>query len=99
MTPRKQKHFRQPPSPEPLRMTNAHAAGIDIHAAIHWVAVRHPTRPGLSLAGVRLGVTPHCFAQLRWYWTKEQNVEKLLFSRLLFSDTSLSLRRRRTGVH
>jgi transposase len=39
MTPRKHKNFRQPPSPEPLRLTNAHAAGIDIHAAIHWVAV------------------------------------------------------------
>jgi len=39
MTPRKQKNFQQPSSTEPLRMTNAHAAGIDIHAAIHWVAV------------------------------------------------------------
>jgi hypothetical protein len=39
MTPRKQKNFRQPSSPEPLRRTNAHAAGIDTHAAIHWVAV------------------------------------------------------------
>ena len=25
--------------PEPLRVTHPHAAGIDIHAAIHWVAV------------------------------------------------------------
>jgi transposase len=39
MTPRRQKNLRQAPSPEPLRMTNAHAAGIDIHAAVHWVAV------------------------------------------------------------
>jgi transposase len=39
MTPRKQKHFRQPPSPEPLRVTNPHAAGIDVHAETHWVAV------------------------------------------------------------
>ena len=39
MTPRIQKHLRQPPSPEPLRLTHAHAAGIDVHAAVHWVAV------------------------------------------------------------
>jgi len=39
MTPRKNKNLCQPPSPEPLRLTNPHAAGIDIHAAIHWVAV------------------------------------------------------------
>src|SRR6516164_10373505 len=25
--------------PEPLRVTHPHAAGIDIHAGIHWVAV------------------------------------------------------------
>jgi transposase len=39
MTPRIQKNLRQPPSPEPLRVTHPHAAGIDVHAAIHWVAV------------------------------------------------------------
>lgn len=39
MTPRKQKHFRQPPSPEPLRVTHPHAAGIDVHSAVHWVAI------------------------------------------------------------
>jgi transposase len=39
MTPRKNKNLRQPPSPEPLRVTNPHAAGIDVHAAVHWVAV------------------------------------------------------------
>jgi transposase len=39
MTPHIQKHLRQPPSPEPLRLTHAHAAGIDVHAAVHWVAV------------------------------------------------------------
>src|SRR6516225_5035807 len=39
MTPRIQKNLRQPPSPEPLRLTHAHAAGIDVHAAVHWVAV------------------------------------------------------------
>ena len=39
MTPRIQKNLRQPPSPEPLRVTHRHAAGIDIHANVHWVAV------------------------------------------------------------
>ena len=39
MTPRIQKNLRQPASPEPLHVTHPHAAGIDIHAAVHWVAV------------------------------------------------------------
>jgi transposase len=40
MTPRKTKNLRMPPQPaEPLRVTHPHAAGIDIHAAEHWVAV------------------------------------------------------------
>src|SRR5262245_41196500 len=39
MTPRIQKNLRQRPSPEPLRVTHRHAAGIDVHAATHWVAV------------------------------------------------------------
>jgi len=39
MTPRDQKNLRQPRSPKPLRVTHRHAAGIDIHSAVHWVAV------------------------------------------------------------
>jgi hypothetical protein len=39
MTPRKQKNGRVRSSPEPLRVANPHAAGIDVHAAVHWVAV------------------------------------------------------------
>lgn len=39
MPPRKQKSPRQRTSPESLRLTNPHAAGIDIHSATHWVAV------------------------------------------------------------
>jgi hypothetical protein len=42
MSARFQKKVRPPrPSPdaEPLRVTHAHAAGIDIHAGVHWVAV------------------------------------------------------------
>jgi transposase len=45
MTPRRQKGFRQPPSPDPLRVTNPHAAGIDVHAAVHWVAVPPGSAP------------------------------------------------------
>ena len=39
MTPRIQKNLRQRHFPEPLRVTHRHAAGIDIHATAHWVAV------------------------------------------------------------
>ena len=39
MTPRKQKNLRQPPSPDVLRVTHPHAAGIDVHSDVHWVAV------------------------------------------------------------
>src|SRR5262245_53118611 len=39
MTPRKQKHLRQPPSAAALRVPRPHAAGIDVHANVHWVAV------------------------------------------------------------
>src|SRR6516225_2975899 len=39
MTPRKQKNGRVRSTPEPLRVANPHAAGIDVHAAVHWVAV------------------------------------------------------------
>jgi transposase len=39
MTPRIQKNLRQPPSHEALHVTHRHAAGIDVHPNIHWVAV------------------------------------------------------------
>jgi transposase len=39
MTPRIQKRLRQPPSHEQLHVTHRHAAGIDVHANVHWVAV------------------------------------------------------------
>jgi len=35
MTPREQKKLPHPRSAEPLRVTNRHAAGIDIHANVH----------------------------------------------------------------
>ena len=60
MTPRIQKNLRQPASPEPLRMAHPHAAGIDVHAAVHWVAVppgdappRAPDHPAHVPAHVR----------------------------------------------
>ncbi len=40
MSPRRTPTFRMRPQPaEPLRVQNPHAAGIDVHAAQHWVAV------------------------------------------------------------
>src|SRR5580704_17934552 len=40
MTPRRTKNLRMPPQPaEPLRVQKPAAAGIDVHAAEHWVAV------------------------------------------------------------
>jgi len=39
MTPRKGKDFRTSPRDDPLTVTHRHAAGIDIHAAVHFVAV------------------------------------------------------------
>lgn len=45
MTPRKHKNFRQRPSAQSLHQINPHAAGIDIHAAVHWVAVPPESAP------------------------------------------------------
>jgi hypothetical protein len=46
MTPRKTKTLRMSPQPdEPLRVQNPHAAGIDVHAAEHWVAVPSEAAP------------------------------------------------------
>jgi transposase len=48
MTPRKDKHFRFRDDHQPLQVTNPHAAGIDVHAKEHWVAV--PPDPALPSA-------------------------------------------------
>ena len=46
MTPRRAKTFRmRPPPAEPLRVQNPRAAGIDVHAAQHWVAVPPEAAP------------------------------------------------------
>jgi transposase len=39
MTPRKGKRFRRSEEVEDLKLTHPHAAGIDVHAAVHFVAV------------------------------------------------------------
>ena len=39
MTPRYQKDGRLPGAPARLSVINPHAAGIDVHATVHWVAV------------------------------------------------------------
>jgi hypothetical protein len=39
MTPRDQKKERRPSPEARLRVMNPHAAGIDVHATVHWVAV------------------------------------------------------------
>ncbi len=45
MTPRQDKSSRQPAPAGKLRRTNPHAAGIDVHAATHWVAVPPRSAP------------------------------------------------------
>jgi transposase len=46
MPPRRTKTFRLRPQPaEPLRVRHPHAAGIDVHAAQHWVAVPPEAAP------------------------------------------------------
>src|SRR5438105_15551525 len=45
MTPRKQKNLRQPPSPDVLRVMHPHAAGIDVHSAVHSLAVPAEAAP------------------------------------------------------
>ena len=62
MTPRRQKNGRVVPSPEPLRVANPHAAGIDVHAAVHWVAVppdHVPLKPVGAPVGGATSLPPH----------------------------------------
>jgi hypothetical protein len=39
-TPRYRREGRVPALPEPLRVTNPRAAGIDVHSDVHWVGPR-----------------------------------------------------------
>jgi transposase len=52
MTPRKQKNLCTSAQPEPLHITYPHAAGIDVHADQHWVAVPpdHVSNPAMAPA-------------------------------------------------
>src|SRR5438045_3748347 len=72
MTPRKQKDLRQPPSFEPLRVTNPHAAGIDVHSEQHWVAVpvEHAPPPAT-------GHPPHLPAHIRAFGACTADLERL----------------------
>jgi len=45
MTPRRTKKLRMPVSYEPLAQVHPHAAGIDVHAEEHWVAVPPGSAP------------------------------------------------------
>ena len=57
MTPRIQKKLRQPRSREPLHVTHRHAAGIDVHANVHWVAVAPEDAPsGVPFTHERRGI-------------------------------------------
>src|SRR6516165_5265643 len=49
--------------PEPLRVTHPHAAGIDIHAGIHWVAVPPGDAPPAP------DHAPHLLAHVRSFGT------------------------------
>src|SRR5262245_14240219 len=61
MTPRKPKKGRVRPWPESLRVANPHAAGIDVHAAVHWVAVPpdHVPSPKAADTGSASNLPPH----------------------------------------
>jgi transposase len=45
MTPRRTKNGKMPVPPETLRVLHAHAAGIDLHPRVHWVAVPPGSAP------------------------------------------------------
>jgi transposase len=75
MTPRKQKNGRVVPSPEPLRVANPHAAGIDVHAAVHWVAVPPDHVPPTSAAGA--GSAPNAPPHVRRFGACTADLELL----------------------
>ncbi len=58
MTPRFRQDGRIVASPEPLRVTNPHAAGINVHAAHHYVAVP-PTAVTADPANPAAHLPPH----------------------------------------
>jgi hypothetical protein len=72
MTARTPKSRRPPSSTDPLRITNPHAAGIDIHAAVHWVAVP----PGHALPPPP-GQPPHLPAHVRSFGACTADLHRL----------------------
>jgi transposase len=61
MTSRTPQNGKVKPSPEPLRVANPHAAGIDVHSAVHWVAVPpdHVPSPKAIDTGTASNLPPH----------------------------------------
>ena len=61
MTSRKPQNGKVKPLPEPLRVANPHAAGIDVHSAVHWVAVPpdHVPSPKAKGTAIESNLPPH----------------------------------------
>src|ERR1700688_694230 len=82
MTPRKGKRFRRFEEVEDLRLTHPHAAGIDVHSAVHFVAVpvedvpRGFINPDAKLpAGVRKFATNTADLEAIAAWLKDCGVK------------------------
>ena len=76
MTPRIQKKLRQPRSREPLHVTHRHAAGIDVHANVHWVAVPPGDAPPAPA-----NHPPHLPAHVRSFGTCTADLMALVVAR------------------
>jgi transposase len=77
MTVRKQKNGRVPRSAEPLRVANPHAAGIDVHAAVHWVAVPPDHLPSPKSVDADAGDTANVPPHVRKFGTCTADLELL----------------------
>jgi transposase len=81
MTPRQGKHFRTSPSTDDLTISHPHAAGIDVHAAVHFVSVNPSDVPpafvnpdGQLPAGVRRFGANTCDLEALAAWLKDCGV-------------------------
>jgi transposase len=84
MTPRKGKKFRRVEVVEDLRLTHPHAAGIDVHAAVHFVAVPAEDEPKGFInpdaklpAGVRKFATNTADLEAIAAWLKDCGVKTI----------------------
>jgi hypothetical protein len=97
MTPRRQKSGRIVPSPEPLHVANPHAAGIDLRAEAHWVAVPPvhvpPPKPVALDAGGASNLPPH----VRKFSARTADLELLADWLRLCGITSVAMES--TGVY